>query len=150
MSHRLDLAHVRALLAELAACEEKLADRGPIKVLPRPAAEVPNVPLLTARTSVIQAALQVRRKSASKPTGHDMDIQGDGAGGVVVVGPLRGRDLKAVGVLEEIRSIEKGQDRALPNTSVVVRVHFPGSGDHLWFDPDDLLTVDRESEASKP
>ena len=49
MSTKLDLAKVRALLAEVYVCDEKIADRGPIKVLPRPADEVPNVPALKAR-----------------------------------------------------------------------------------------------------
>ena len=144
MSTKLDLAKVRALLAEVYVCDEKIADRGPIKVLPRPADEVPNVPALKARIEEITSALQVRRKGA--PNGHDLEI--DPADGVTLR-PIPGRDFKAAGTIEVIQTIKKGQDRALPNTDVLVQVGFPTS-EHLWFDPDDLVTVDKESEASKP
>lgn len=144
MSTKLDLAKVRALLAEVHACDEKIADRGPIKVLPRPSDEIPNVPALRARLVGIQAALRVRRKGA--PKGHDLEP--DPADGVTLR-PIPNRDFKAVGTIEAVQSIMKGADRALPNTDVIVQVGFP-NGDHLWFDPDDLATVDKESEASKP
>ena len=144
MSTKLDLAKVRALLAEVYVCDEKIADRGPIKVLPRPADEVPNVPALKARIEEIKSALQVRRKGA--PKGHDLEI--DPADGVTLR-PVLHRDFKSVGTIEVVQSIKKGQDRALPNADVLVQVGFP-NGDHLWFDPDDLVTVDKESEASKP
>ena len=144
MSTKLDIAKVRALLAEVHACDEKIADRGPIKVLPRPADEVPNVPALKARIEEIKSALQVRRKGS--PKGHDLEI--DPADGVTLR-PVPNRDFKAIGTIEVVQSIKKGQDRALPNTDVLVQVGFPTS-EHLWFDPDDLVTVDKESEASKP
>lgn len=138
MSTKLDIEKVRTLLAELHACDEKLADRGPIKVLPRPPEEIPNLPVLQSRIAAIRESLRVKRKNATAK-GHDLDNEG---------APIP-RDLSAEGEVEEIRSIRKGADRALPKTDVLVRVGFP-SGEHLWFDPDDLKTVDRDSEASLP
>lgn len=149
MSTKLDIPKIRALLSEVQALDEKIADRGPIKLLPRPSGDIPDVPKLRARLEEIQTALRVKRKG-TVAKGHDLLMQDDGAGGTMVVGPIPGRDLKAVGILEQVRAIKKGEDRALPDTNLLVRVHFPGSGDHLWFDPDDIQTVDAASEASKP
>lgn len=127
---KLDLAKIDGLLRDLAACDEKIADRGPIKVLPRPDSEIPNVPVLQTRIKELKQSLQVRRKTTT-PKGHDLDNNGS---------PFP-RDFKAVGTIEDVQTIAKGQDRALPKTTVIVRVHFP-DGAHLWFDPDDLVMVE--------
>ena len=125
----LDLAKAAPRLAELVAIDEKILDRGPIKVLPRPAGEAPNVPVLKVRMAELLLLLQVKR-NYDAPKGHDLDSNGN----------PRITELGDVGVLEEIKTLRKGQDRALPNATTVVRVGFP-SGEHLWFDPADLLFV---------
>ena len=131
MSVKLDLQRILAALAEMHECDEKIADRIPIKVLPRPEGEAPDVPKLRARIAEIQkSALLVTRKTA-KAKGHDFDADGKT--------PL-GYDLAAIGVIEEVRVIRKGADRALPTATTVVRVAFP-AGEHLYFDPDDLVSV---------
>ncbi len=126
---KLDLKLAAANLEALHAAEEKLADRGPIKVLPRPADQIPNVPLLQARIADLLLALQVKRGYAVAK-GHDLD----GAGNP------HGYNLAAVGIIDEIKTVEKGRDRANPNATTLVRVGFP-SGEHLWFDPADLVYV---------
>ena len=133
----IDVPKFQALLAELHEVEEKLLDRGPIKVLPRPAEEIPNVPLLTARLEAIQVRLRVKRKTA-KAKGHDLDNNG---------APL-GHDLAAVGLVDQIQTIAKGRDRALPTSTTIVRAGFPG-GEHLWFDPADLDALDDSLDVAK-
>lgn len=125
----IDLDKIRPVLDEIHACDEKIADRGPIKVLPRPAAEIPNVPALRARILELQSKVRVKRKPGTAK-GHDLLADGSAAP----------NDLTAIGVLEEIRTIKKGQDRALPTSTTIVRVAFP-AGEHLWFDPSDLTIV---------
>lgn len=126
----LDLKKAAPRLDELVAIDEKLVDRGPIKVLPRPPGEAPDAPVLKARMAELLLLLQVKRNYAAAK-GHDLDGNGN----------ARITDLDAVGTLEEIKTLlRKGQDRALPNATTIVRVGFP-NGEHLWFDPADLLFV---------
>ena len=127
----LDLPAIQALLVEMHDCDEKIADRGPIKVLPRPSGEVPDVPKLKARIQEIEHRLRVKRTNTTKAQGHDLNNEGQSAG----------YDLTAVGIVEEVRSIPKGRDRALPKATTIVRVRFP-SGEHLWFDPAALVPGD--------
>ena len=126
MMMELDLETIRALLVELGSCDELIADRGPFKVLPRP---LPNVPAIQARVTEIKKRLQVKRKSETAK-GPDLDNEKK---------PI-GFDLKAVGTVEALNAIQKGQDRALPKSTTIVRVMFP-AGEHLWFDPSDLTMV---------
>lgn len=125
----IDVDQVRKLIAEITAIDEQLADRGPFKVLPRPPSEVPNVVELRGRLEALQARLRVQRNYDSKK-GHD------------VPGPASGvdYDLGAVGVIDDIKAIKAGEDRANPDSTTLVRVDFP-SGHHLWFDPSDLEMV---------
>lgn len=129
MSVKLDLAKARPRLEELVSANEKIIDRGPVKVLPRPPGDTPDVAMLKKRIDELTLLLQVKRNYAA-PKGHDLDGNGN----------PRITDLTTVGTLEEIKSVHKGQDRALPTSTTIVRVGFP-AGDHLWFDPADLLFV---------
>ena len=138
---KLDLPKIERLLEELNACDEAIADRGPWKVLPR---EMPDVPRLQARMAEIHGELDVRRKNVLVPKGHDLYWSGAEYGPSPT--PI---DLKAIGIIEQVQRIAKGSDRALPTTDVIVRVRFP-NGDHRWFDPDDLTTIEEdEKEAAK-
>lgn len=131
----IDLQKLQAALAEIHACDEKIADRIPIKMLPRPPEEIPNVEKLRACIQELQTTiLRVRRKTTTAK-GHDLEPQPDGS-----LGAVAGRDLAAVGIVEEIRTIAKGQDRALPNATTLVRVAFP-AGEHVYFEPADLKPV---------
>lgn len=131
----LDVAKAQAILAEINAAEEFIADRGPFKVLPR---ALPDVPALRAKIAELEKRLRVKR-SYAKAKGHD--LVGDP--------PVPGLyDLSAVGVVEEIRSIPKGRDRALPTSTTIVRVGFPAS-EHLWFDPSDLDALDDSLDVAK-
>ena len=137
---KLDLPKIEALLAELHACDEKIADRGPFPVIPR---DMPDVPRLRARMAEIHGELDVRRKNVLVAKGHDMDWNG-----AEFVQPVIPVDLKAIGIIEQVKRIAKGTDRALPKTDVLVRVRFP-NGDHRWFDPDDLTTIEEDEKAAK-
>ena len=127
-----DIKKVQETLAALAECDEKIADHGPIKVLPRPDSEIPNIPAILARIKDLEQDLRVRRKSAAVAKGHDLDNNGS---------PIPGRDLKAVGIVEAVETVAKGTDRVLPKATVIVRVRFP-DGAHLWFDEEDLVVVE--------
>lgn len=135
---KLELGKIERLLEALHACNEKIADRGPIKVLPRPPEEAPNIPVLQAQIKVLLAQLRAKRKNTTTPKGHDLDANG---------ALLAGRDLSAIGVIEEVRTIPKGQDQALPNATHLVRVHFP-AGEHVWFDADDLVATEKPPKKS--
>lgn len=127
---KLDVAKVQARLSEVHAIDEKIADRVPLKVLPRPYGEAPDVPALKARLEDLKQVLRVKRNYTT-PKGHDLDGSG----------LLRaGLDLAAIGIVEEVRAIKKGQDRAIPNATQILRVGFP-AGEHLWFDAADLAFV---------
>jgi hypothetical protein len=123
----LDLTKTLALLAELREVEEEIADRGPIKVLPRPPSEIPDFPKLKARMEQLFVELSVQR-NYKKAKGHDLG------------GPQK-YDLTAVGVVEEVKYVEQGADDANKSSTTLVRVLFP-AGEHLWFDPDDLDPFD--------
>lgn len=126
----IDVEVATALLAEIFVLEEKIADRGPIKVLPRPSSDIPNVPELQAAIETRRAKLRVCR-NYSDAKGHELQLPAQGAE----------YDLKEIGVVDEIKNIEVGKDRANPKSSTIVRVEFP-SGAHLWFDPNDLDLVE--------
>lgn len=136
---KIDLDKVKATLDEITALDEKAADRGPILILPRPASEVPDVKALRARIEDLQKTLRVKRGyKAAK--GHDLpgDLAERIKAGQPVASPY---DLSAVGVIDEVKILEKGRkDSALPSATVIVRVGFP-AGEHLWFDPHDLELV---------
>lgn len=131
----IDLKAFAAGLEALNAISEKIADRGPIKVLPRPSSEVPNVAALKAELEATLVTLRVRRNySAAK--GHDL------------IGSAANfqYDLDAVGVVEEVKTVIAGRDRANPSSTTLVRVGFP-AGEHLWFDPSDLEPFDASKSA---
>lgn len=125
----IDLKAIGGFLDELNALDERMADRGPIKVLPRQASEIPHAPTIKARMDVVQQSLCVRR-NYKDAKGHDLP------------GPAAGvaYDLAEVGNVEEIKTIQQGKDRANPKSTTIVKVGFP-SGAHLWFDPSDLDAV---------
>lgn len=138
MSEKIDVAKTAAKLAELAFLDEKIADRGPIKLLPRPSGESPNVPALQEAIKAIQHTLRVRRNYA-KHKGHDLDNNGKPSGSTDTR-PLGTLVMSAVGVIDDWKEIKPGQDRALPKAHVIVRVAFD-TGEHLWFAPEDLELV---------
>lgn len=117
----IDLKKFQDLLDEVAHVDEKIADRGPILVIPRPTSEVPNHRALRARHDELFSALSVRR-NYKVARGHDLNAN---------------PDLSAVGIVEEIKQITAGKDAAFPQATVLVRVHYP-AGDHLWHPPEDL------------
>ena len=123
-----DLKKTVDLLAELHEVEERIIDRGPVKVLPRP--DAPDIPKLQARMAVLFGKLHVRR-NYDQPKGHDLAANGEAAS----------YDLASVGVVELVKTVAEGKDRALPQSTTIVRVGFP-SGEHLWFDPNDLESVE--------
>lgn len=122
----IDVAKISALLTELVHIEDRIADREPIKVLPR--LDAPDLPKLQARREVLFAQLAAKRNYKT-PKGHDLNASGLPSG----------YDLASVGIISEMKSVPKGKDRALPSSSIIVQVGFP-SGEHLWFDPHDLDT----------
>ena len=129
----IDLVKTAALLAELAFIDEKIADRGPIKFLPRPSAEIPDVPKLKARQQECFKALHVRR-NYKVAKGHDLDGGGNAANPQTKVPYF---DLTTVGVVSAIKKVAAGADRSLPAAQTIVQVNYP-SGDHLWHAPEDL------------
>lgn len=131
----IDVDKVREFLALINEADEKIADRGPIKVLPRPPGEAPNVPALRQAIEDLRGHLHVRR-GYKTARGHDLDNAKQ---------PLH-YDLAAVGIVDDVKAVKAGTDRALPKSTTIVRVGFPG-GEHLWFDPADLEPAAGDSSA---
>jgi len=125
----IDVKKTIETLAELAAIDEKIADRGPILLLPRPQADIPNPPRLRARQEALFATLRVKR-AYSTPKGQDLDNNGK---------PI-GYDLNAIGTVEAAKVVTAGAHRAAPGATTIIQVGFP-TGDHLWFEPSDLVPV---------